>query len=256
MSLITYLDAILPTNIKDQLQNSSQTLHWQSSAGTDIGNVRPLNEDAFFVSNTERIWCVADGMGGLSRGDYASNAVVKALTDFTQRTSLKDNLIDLENRLQQVNQTCQTAFRGKRLGTTAALLFAFNQHCFFIWAGDSRIYRLRNNSLEQITQDHTVAQQNLQSHHPQTSQAHILTQAIGVHKNLALELQHADVQANDRFLLCSDGLYNSLDHASMTKLLAKGDTAAALQGLIEKALAEGGQDNITAIVVDAQDEVS
>ena len=134
---------------------------WTSVGSTHVGRVRHINEDAFIDSREQCLWAVADGMGGHSRGDYASKAVVKSFAKFARHQTLLQNIEDLQARLVETHQLCRTAFRNKRIGTTVAALFEFAEHCFFLWAGDSRIYRLRDGSMELMTEDHSVAQEKL-----------------------------------------------------------------------------------------------
>lgn len=240
--------------------NPATPLSWRSAGQTHIGHVRPLNEDAFFESVAQQLWCVADGMGGLSRGDFASKAIIKAIQDFSRQPKLSANIEDLQQRLLAVNDTCRKAFRHKRLGSTVASLFAFNDACFCLWAGDSRIYRLRNNELSQLTEDHTVLQEklaqqgtsnNITADQANHHSAHVLTRAVGVHKTLRLSLTQHTVRSGDRFLLCSDGLYNSIARDDIRALLGRADLNQALSELFDAALQGGGQDNITAITAEA-----
>lgn len=242
---------------EDATGESSEATVWVSASRTDLGRVRHINEDALLELPAQRLWLVADGMGGQSRGDYASNAVVNQIKGFVRQISLAANLLDLEAQLIAVNEQCRSAFRNKRPGTTIAAMLAHGNHAFFLWAGDSRVYRIRGNQLEQLTQDHTVAQEKHargeltkeeEEGHPS---AHILTRAVGVHKALQLDLAHSAVEPGDRFLLCSDGLYNPLAEADVQSLLREGTTQGACDSLVDVALAKGGPDNITAIVVDA-----
>lgn len=239
--------------------NPDKALSWRSAGHTHIGHVRALNEDALFESVDQRVWCVADGMGGLSRGDYASKAIIDAISGFSRHPTLSANIEDLELRLLAVNETCRGAFRGKRLGSTVAMLFVFNDTCFCLWAGDSRIYRLRGGELTQLTEDHTLLQEKLAQRRSSAEtadadaiarSAHVLTRAVGVHKTLRLDLTHHGVEAGDRFLLCSDGLYNALAASEIRTLLGHGELSASLGDLFAAALEHGGQDNITAIVAE------
>ncbi len=239
-------------------ERSGRTLEWHSTSRTDVGRVRPVNEDAFLDSPEQRLWVVADGMGGQSRGDYASGAVVKQLSAFPHHGSLLVNLKDLEDRLQAANERCRTAFRNKKPGTTVVALLAHGNYCFFLWAGDSRVYRLRGNTLELLTEDHSVARQMHQrgeitaeeaEKHPK---AHVLTRAVGVRDKVQLDLGHAEVHAGDRFLLCSDGLYNPLEPADIQASLALGGPGEACESLVDLAMERGGPDNITAIIVEAR----
>ena len=237
-------------------ESTQQKLIWNSTASTHVGRVRHINEDAFFSADEQRIWAVADGMGGHSRGDYASKSIVMILNRFVRQETLEQNINDIEDRLIEINQRCLNAFKRKRVGTTIALLFEFANHCFFIWAGDSRIYRLREGNLNLMTLDHSLAQEKYArgelsleeaSTHPS---ANILTRAIGVHQSLRLEMQYTPAKAGDRYLICSDGLYNDLDFESIRDILSNTDSDQALNGLIDCALDKGGRDNITAMIID------
>ena len=230
---------------------------WNSASHTDAGRVRHINEDAFLDSEEQRLWVVADGMGGQSRGDYASSVVVAQLRAFPRQNSLLANLQDMESRLQVAHEKCRTAFRKHRPGTTVAAMHAHGNYCFLLWAGDSRIYRLRGRELEQLTRDHSRAQekfargelteQEMENHHT----AHVLTRSVGAHRNLRLEIGYSPVQAGDRYVLCSDGLYNPVESGELRAAMGQGTPEEACQSLIDLALERGGPDNITVVVVDA-----
>ena len=238
-------------------QGADSAINWHSASRTDIGRVRHMNEDAFLDSDEQRLWVVADGMGGNSRGDFASGAVIKQLSAFPRQSSLLVNLQDLEERLHTANEKCRTTFRTMKPGTTVVTMLAHGNYCFFLWAGDSRLYRLRAGELERLTEDHSVAKQKhaqgllteeeAENHHT----AHVLTRAVGIRPKLELDLGYAEVQPGDRYLLCSDGLYNPVRLADMHDALAQGQPGEACESLVELAMAGGGQDNITVIVVDA-----
>ena len=104
---------------------------------------------------------VADGMGGLARGDYASGIVIDALFHHIKTNNLADCIRDLEIRLRQAHSNCRNAFQGERGSTVAALYYSAAWR--FSWAGDSRIYRLRNRQLSLLTTDHTIAQSKIAS---------------------------------------------------------------------------------------------
>ena len=231
---------------------------WKSASRTDVGRVRPINEDAFLDSQEQRLWVVADGLGGHSRGDYASSTVVEQLRAFPRQKSVLANLQDIEARLQVAHEKCRTAFRKHRPGTTVATLLAHGNYCFMLWAGDSRVYRLRDGTLEQLTQDHSVAQERfargelteeeLASHHS----AHVLTRAVGASRALRLDMHYSPVQTGDRYLLCSDGLYNMVDPGKICALMSQGSAEDACGALVELALQGGGRDNITVVIADAK----
>ncbi|MFV8818783.1 PP2C family protein-serine/threonine phosphatase [Haliea sp. E17] len=237
--------------------NAAGAITWRSASLTDVGRVRHINEDAFLDSQEQRLWVVADGMGGHSRGDFASSAVVKQLRTFSPQGSVLANLQDLETRLQAANVQCRTAFRKHRPGTTVVVMLAHGNQCFFLWAGDSRLYRLRDGELVQLTEDHSLAQQKHArgeltaeekvTHHT----SHVLTRAVGIRESLTPDLGFASVHDGDRYLLCSDGLYNPVGCDDIQTLLAQGAAQDSCKALVDLALERGGRDNITAIVVDA-----
>lgn len=248
-----------PLSVPDPEKVRENTpLAWSSSAKTHVGFVRSGNEDAFLDAREQGLWVVADGMGGHSRGDQASQAVVNSLVEFNRSHDLSRNIDNLEARLLQANQVCRSMVRGKVIGSTVVALFAFDPFCFFLWAGDSRIYRLRDGELKQMTEDHSLVQEMcaLGELTPEEAENHpssnIITRAVGVHDKLRVEMQYTTVHPGDRYLLCSDGLYKDLNATEIHKLLANGPAEHAVNSLVDLALDRGGSDNVTAIVVQAE----
>lgn len=237
---------------------STCSFNWRSVGLSHAGKVMTLNEDAFFNSVEQGLWAVADGMGGLARGDFASGTTMDALVHFVRKDRLTHNIRDLEMRLRSAHENCRMSFRGERVGSTVAALLSHGQRAFLLWAGDSRVYRLRDGLLEQMTNDHTVAQEKCARGELNPAQAdrhpsaHILTRAVGVHQTLHLELDYHTVKQADRYLICSDGLYNPLDSADLATHLAHNNLETAVNDLVNQALQRGGDDNITAVVVEAQ----
>lgn len=231
---------------------------WQSAARSHVGRVRKLNEDAFFNSAEQGLWAVADGMGGLARGDYASAVVAEAFVHFARQQTLTSNIINLEARLADAHKNCRHTFKGEKIGSTVAAMFAFGSYCFFLWAGDSRVYRLRENSLEQMTVDHTLAQEKCARGELRPGQlafhpaAHVLTRAVGVHQSLHLDLHFERVEQADRFLICTDGLTRELTAGEIQQGMQGSTVEEATETLVDQALHRGGHDNITALVVEAQ----
>jgi protein phosphatase len=232
---------------------------WRSAAHSDAGCVREVNEDAFYNDSEQGLWAVADGMGGLARGDYASGVVVDAFFHYLKASSIAGCIRDIEVRLREAHSICRNSFKGERVGSTVAALYCYGGYGFLLWAGDSRVYRLRNDRLELLTTDHTVAQNKIASgsltperaaRHPS---AHVLTRAVGIHQTLHLDLDFDPVEVGDRFLICSDGLYNELSDDGLYTLLKEGGAQEAVRALVNKARNQGGRDNITAIVVDADE---
>ncbi|MCG8314567.1 MAG: protein phosphatase 2C domain-containing protein [Pseudomonadales bacterium] len=253
-----YIDFQQLVDIESDCQcDSANRISWKSIARSHPGLVRNINEDAFFHSTEQGIWAVADGMGGLARGDYASGVVAEAFVHFVRLNTLAACIRDLEIRLRDAHSQCRGSFPGEPVGSAVVALFNYGQYVFLLWAGDSRVYRLRDNQIKQLTQDHTVAQEQFARGELSTEQLalhpskDILTRAVGVHQTLHLELDYETVKAGDRYLVCSDGLYKDLSLNELQMLLSETTAERALDALIAGALDKGGRDNITAIVVDA-----
>ncbi|TCS43027.1 PP2C family protein-serine/threonine phosphatase [Reinekea marinisedimentorum] len=241
----------------EQLDATTSELCWESAAKSDVGKVRKVNEDAYICSQEQNLWAVADGMGGHSRGDYASQVVVESLLYFSKKGSLDKTIIEIDSCLKNAHQVCRNTFPSERVGSTVAALYVQSNYCFFLWAGDSRIYRLRDGLFEQLTCDHTLAQQKcargelspiMAAVHPS---ANILTRAIGVNQVLTIEIVYEKALAGDRYLICTDGLYNDLGRKEIETSLAQGSPKEACSHLITSAIANGGRDNTSVIVLDA-----
>ena len=231
-------------------------LTWHSAAKSHVGRKRRVNEDAFISSSERGLWAVADGMGGRARGDYASGVVVEALVHFEPQPSLVASIMNLEARLAEAHNNCRNAFKGERVGSTVVAMYVSLGYCFCLWAGDSRVYRLRAGELSQLTLDHSLAQEKFArgeisqvqaAMHPGAS---VLTRAVGVHQSLHLDLIVDAAEPGDRYLLCSDGLYNEVSRSDILQRLSLGSVGEAADSLIERALDNGGRDNVTVVVAD------
>jgi serine/threonine protein phosphatase PrpC len=228
-----------------------------TSQGTHIGHTRRVNEDALFVNEAEGLWLVADGIGGHGNGDKASAAVVEHVESYRQSNSVDGSLVDITSRLRQAHQTCRNMAGAGMPGTTVAALIIFQSKAILIWAGDSRIYRLRGGELTLLTEDHNLAQERyrrgeLCHEAAQRLESNVLTRAVGVHQDLHLDADVTEVKAGDRFLVCTDGLYKELPFEKIESMLGASFSEHILTALIEEALQRGGRDNITGIVVDVR----
>lgn len=243
----------------DEIQGvSDASLAWDSAAASDVGRVRKVNEDAFMSSPEQMLWVVADGMGGHSRGDYASKAVVEALLYFCPQKTITQSIIALDSQIKNAHSICRSTFPNKRVGSTVAAMYVHGDYSFFLWAGDSRIYRLRAGLLEPMTTDHTVAQEKYArgelsklraAMHPS---ANVLTRAVGVNQTLYMGLTYKQAMPGDRYLLCTDGLYNEVELKDIQQALEHVSPQQAVDELIRRALKNGGRDNTTALVLDSK----
>ncbi|MEM7258608.1 MAG: protein phosphatase 2C domain-containing protein [Pseudomonadota bacterium] len=233
------------------------SLTWHSVSATETGYVRSVNEDALLDLREQALWVVADGMGGHSFGDRASRTVIEQLADFSAGTTAQQSLDDIRSRLITANDLCRNEASGKIMGTTVAALYIHENQCFFIWAGDSRIYRHRGDGLVQLTEDHSYVQELVSlgelkredmEQHPSSN---IITRAVGVHSDLDIEITQATVQPGDRYLICTDGLFKDLNQGEIAGAMGLVSADETLDSLVQLALDRGGRDNITAIVMQA-----
>ncbi|CAG4913616.1 PP2C family protein-serine/threonine phosphatase [Paraburkholderia saeva] len=235
---------------------------WTSSARSDVGRVREINEDACLDQSGLGRWAVADGMGGHAVGDLASRLVIETLSQLAPPASMKRFIADARTRLQVANrQLREEAARRQvqRIGSTVVVLLACDRFCGYLWAGDSRIYLLRQGQLQQLTRDHSQVEELRQMGHITDEEArnhpaqHMITRAVGATDRLDLDEAAIEVADGDIFLLCSDGLCNEVSDQEIRVALASVDCLRASDELVEIALARGGRDNITAVVVQAED---
>jgi serine/threonine protein phosphatase PrpC len=231
------------------------TPRWFSTALTVVGHVRRVNEDAFLDAREQSLWVVADGMGGHSRGDRASQEIIQRLRDFKREPTPKQAVDEIVARLGRANDYCREAANGEVMGSTVAALYLHADSACMVWCGDSRIYRLRDNTLEQLTEDHSLVQElhrlgelsaEEAENHPS---ANVITRAIGVADELDVQIREVELIAGDRFLVCSDGLFKDVAFAEVQTNLSLPSPSQALDALVELALRRGGTDNVTAIVV-------
>ncbi len=229
---------------------------WFSSARTNVGHVRKANEDAFLDAQEQGLWVVADGMGGHSRGDRASQAIISALSDFSKTKNHEQDLNDILARLDEANQLCREESAGRgTMGSTVAALYVYGTHAYVIWAGDSRLYRYRAPDFVQLTDDHSLVQELFRlgelsdddlDNHPSSN---VITRAVGVHDTLETQVRRISVKPGDRFLLCSDGLFKDVSHDELKARCISSGPDDAVEAMMSLALRRGGTDNITAIVV-------
>jgi len=233
-----------------------------SSGMTDCGLVRKINEDSFLDQPQKGLWVVADGMGGHQAGDLASRMIVETLSTTTLSGSLAKRLDQIEDAIDQVNnrllkQASNLAQTKKVIGSTIALLVALDQQLgAILWAGDSRIYRLRNNKLTQVSSDHSQVESYIRQGiiTPEEARTHpernIITRAVGSQEELFMEADLCEFSPEDRYLLCTDGLTRHLEDKEIAEILAKGTPEQACQALIELTLQRGAKDNVTVVIVD------
>ena len=241
-------------------QNHTKSFSWNSYGKTDVGKARKLNEDSMLLRPDVGMWAVADGMGGHEAGDVASKMVVSALNEIQLGSSLEKYINDIEDALVNVNKKLiEIAHQGEKpttCGSTVVVMLAYEKYCAFLWAGDSRLYRIRDNKIIQLTTDHSQVQlyveQGLISKDEAESHPHanMITRAVGATEEFVLDVDMQEMEKGDRYLLCSDGLTKHIPDLDFEKMLAKGDVKKKCSELIDLTLARGAKDNVTAVLVD------
>jgi type VI secretion system ImpM family protein len=227
-------------------------LRFRSAAATDVGRARGNNEDGFVERPEVGLWAVADGLGGHSGGEIASRMVCDALADFEPDKSFEETVEAARQRMQQVNDHLLRTAAGSLLaghsGSTVVVLLVRGAHAAVLWAGDSRVYRWRAGRLEQLSRDHSLAE--LEGF-VGGKESNVVTRAVGAQPALMLDLYRDTVRADDRFLLCSDGLTRVLSEAQIRVWMGEKDVRVAIDGLIKATLDAGAPDNVTVVIVEA-----
>lgn len=226
---------------------------WQSNSYTDTGKVRSLNEDSILDLNEQNLWLVADGMGGHSNGDYASQLVTRTLSNYI--TSPRAGLC--KGRLIAELASCNTQLIEKAdreqagvIGCTVAVVQARENSVLCSWSGDSRIYRLRGDELMELTSDHSqqsaVEDRDLLLYPRALSEpSQMLTGAIGGEPQLAVEHCWYQLQAGDAFLICTDGLNKEVsDEEIRCAMLESATGEKVLNALAQMYQDRGARDNI------------
>jgi len=227
-----------------------------SGAHSDRGAVRTTNQDAFIDRPDLRLWAVADGMGGLREGDVASRMVCDALANTPIAAGLEEQIEGVIGQLTQVNTYLRRSATREvnpiHSGSTVAILLIRENRCAAVWAGDSRIYRLRNGSLSQLTVDHSWSAAEGASGGSEAGGAGdvAITRAVGGEDAFSADTVRADVRAGDRFLLCSDGVYRALNDLALAGMLERREPSVCSKELVTEAVAKGSTDNATALVVE------
>jgi serine/threonine protein phosphatase PrpC len=228
---------------------------WQ--ALTDVGRVREANEDRYCVLADRGLWAVADGMGGMARGDWAAGAVADTLAALPPAGDWDALLAVTSHAIHEANARilAEARARGAQMGSTVVALLMQERRFAVFWAGDSRAYLLRGGKLHQLTRDHSQVQELIDrgvldaegaARHPLRS---VLTRAVGVVEPLALDMIVDTVQPDDLFLLCSDGLHGVIGEAEIAALMAGSDHETAARAMIDRCLERGAPDNVTLILV-------
>jgi serine/threonine protein phosphatase Stp1 len=232
----------------------------RSAARTHVGTVRRRNEDAVLERAEIGLWVVADGAGGHERGDYASSRIIAALREVDAALAGRSLVAEVKRRLAEVNRELRekaaTIGANALVASTVAVLLIFDRESCCLWAGDSRLYRMRAGRLVQLSRDQSHVQDLVDRGEiaPEEAAAHplanVVTNLIGGFDQLVLEERHDRLEPGDTLLLCSDGLSGTLGDAEIAAVLTGSPASAAADRLIQCALDQGARDNVSAVVVE------
>jgi protein phosphatase len=242
---------------------------------TDTGRVRDHNEDAAAADMDIGIVALADGMGGYNAGEVASELAIKTVMNLIQEgaqrepraevdaeSGLMRQSIILRNAIARANkiiwQTAQSQPQCKGMGTTIAACLFYDDRVSIAHVGDSRVYRVRGDQLQQLTLDHSLLQELVDRgfYSPEEAQRatnrNYVTRALGVESTVEVEVQEEPVKPGDTYLLCSDGLTDMVEdediHLTISTFNANLQTVA--EQLVELANENGGRDNVTVTLAD------
>lgn len=253
---------------------------------TDIGKERLQNEDSYVCLQISlsaskdlpesrslvHLVAVADGMGGHSGGEIASSLAIKTLRERALSSQRDENPIVymrsfLEDSFQEANRKIFRLASGEKdlagMGTTLVASLLFGGKAYTANIGDSRAYLFRNQTLTQITRDHTWTAEQLRLNPVSKAEIYespfknLVTRSLGFDSEVVVDIFEMDIQDDDYLLLCSDGLYNPVSSEKIRKIFKRYKTAEKIcKKLIQSACQKGGQDNITAVVVQVREILS
>jgi serine/threonine protein phosphatase PrpC len=233
---------------------------WYSFSVSDVGKKRSVNQDSIFSDDSQKIWVVADGMGGHRDGDKASQAIVSTFKKIIFSRVMSERLQQIEKSLRALNAELQdysaNKLNGQLIGSTIVVLTVCQGICAVIWAGDSRCYKISNGQINQISWDHSYVDELLRSGHIVAEEAatsklsNVITRALGAHEEVFFDHVICSYSDEDTFLLCSDGLTNELSDKRISGLVnPKGCSQSDIDKLLTETLENGAKDNVSIMLV-------
>lgn len=244
---------------------ATAVITYAASAVTDRGRKRPSNEDAFGYAVEYGVYVVCDGMGGAAAGEIASSlAVDEMLRQFSNRAGNESGLVEAAERAvaaanAAIHSRSERNYQLSGMGTTLVALLVQDRHALVVNVGDSRCYRLRSRSLEQITLDHSLVEEQVRMGRMSHSEAlrsplrNVITRALGTQCQVTPDLFELEAEPHDLFLLCSDGLTRELTDPQIEAILSTEQTLDEICArLVVSAKKAGGHDNITCVLVRAE----
>ena len=244
----------------------------QSSGITDVGRRRKQNEDSLFYNDQMGLYVVADGMGGHKAGEVASKLVVETIRDYMdpdRSVHPPENLVGVDEELSEearrllagiqlsnriVHQTARSNEKYKGMGSTVSAVYFTNKTFIVANVGDSGIYLIRDGKIEQLSVPHTLVAEQAELD-PENAELlwgdfkHVLTRAMGVSESVKPDINEIPFYKGDTIVICSDGLTDKATPEEILETVNRRRSDKACRELVDLANARGGEDNITAIVL-------
>lgn len=233
-------------------------MHISAFALTDIGMKRKINQDSYLKDDALGLYVVADGMGGHRGGEVASRLAVEGIQKFCQDNS---TLNPRERLNRGVNQACQEIYKQSKqneelsgMGTTVLALLIHDGTAYIAQVGDSRVYLINFDGIWQVTEDHSLLNEEIRAGRIDRDQAqsyqfkNVITRSVGYEAQVVVDIYSRKLKPNDMLLLCTDGLSGLVDAVEMQKEVKKRGPEQGLKDLVKLANDRGGDDNITALI--------
>lgn len=225
---------------------------------SDIGMKRKINQDAFLKDDALGLYVVADGMGGHKGGEVASRLAVEEIQKFCKEHC---DLPPRDRLNQGINRSCQAIFKKSTeneelagMGTTVLALLIHEGTAFIAQVGDSRVYLLSQGGIWQVTEDHSLLNEEIRAGRIDAAQAHnyqfknVITRSVGYEAKVAVDIYSRKPLPGELFLMCSDGLSGLVEAEEMLNEVKRVGPEQGLKNLIALANSRGGDDNITALI--------
>lgn len=236
----------------------------RSCAISDVGKKRQKNEDSYLINSELNLFVVADGMGGHAGGEYASRIAITTIEKYfseQEGDAKSEELIEasIKDAGAQIVQKAEEDRALKGMGTTVIALHVHDNKAVFGHVGDSRAYLFRSGVLEQLTEDHSLVNEQVKSGLISEEEAkthqfkNIITRSLGVTEDVEVDLISKKLKSGDIFLLCSDGLSNLVEPEEMEQELREKESVIAAKALVDLANKRGGDDNITLVIAEILD---
>ena len=249
-------------------------MQFQSYGISDVGRKRTKNEDSYLINEENALFVIADGMGGHQGGEYASRIavstieeVVRSITEDPDMTLKQDVVLRPRDFEEQARYAVQTAsvrifekavsdpsLRG--MGTTSVVVILRDNKAICAHVGDSRIYLIRDGELTQLTEDHSLVEEQLKAGIINASEAkshklkNIITRSVGFQEEVEVDTKSVHLKKGDRFVMCTDGLSNMLAAEDILAVGKDGTLRESSGRMIDLANERGGDDNISVIMIE------